>query len=237
MYEELKLEHIQETLRALQRRIAERFPESGLSKVAAELVKIGDETGPIIQGIRRPHRGLKAAVTAAITLIAALTLGLLVYVGTLRFNAVDLAIVLQAVESAAQDVIFFAVAVYFLLTLESRLDRKVSLRELHRLRTIVHIVDMHQLTKDPDHLLHPDSTSTPSSPVRKFNHFELSRYLDYCSEMLSLTSKLAALHVQYVNDPVVLSAVSDIEVLASNLSNKIWQKIIVIDAARSPMPT
>jgi hypothetical protein len=30
----------------------------------------------------------------------------------------------------------------------------------------------------------------------------------------------------------VLSAVTDIETLASNLSNKIWQKIVVIDAER-----
>lgn len=42
--------------------------------------------------------------------------------------------------------------------------------------------------------------------------------------MLSLISKVAALHVQYLNDSVVLDAVSDIETLAGNLTNKIWQK-------------
>ncbi len=60
----------------------------------------------------------------------------------------------------------------------------------------------------------------------------MSRYLDYCTELLSLASKVAAVHLQAVNDPVVLSAVSDIEVLSSNLTNKIWQKINVIDAER-----
>ena len=58
----------------------------------------------------------------------------------------------------------------------------------------------------------------------------MSRYLDYCSEMLSLSSKLAALHVQYVNDHVVLDAVNDIETLAASLSNKIWQKIMILDS-------
>ena len=135
------------------------------------------------------------------------------------------------VESVIQDAIFLGVALYFLSTVETRLERRVSLRELQRLRNIVHIVDMHQLTKDPEHLISPQQT-TPSSPVRKLNHFEMSRYLDYCSELLSLCSKIAALHVQSVNDPVVLSAVNDIENLASNLSNKIWQKIVVIDAER-----
>jgi hypothetical protein len=90
---------------------------------------------------------------------------------------------------------------------------------------------MHQLTKDPEHLISPDLT-TPSSPEHKLSHFEMSRYLDYCTELLSLSSKIAAVHLQAVNDPVVLSAVSDIEILSSNLTNKIWQKIDVIDAQR-----
>lgn len=66
--------------------------------------------------------------------------------------------------------------------------------------------------------------------------FELSRYLDYCSELLSLTSKLAALFVQYVPDPVVLDAVNDVETLADGLSQKIWQKILVLDAAEPTQP-
>jgi hypothetical protein len=136
---------------------------------------------------------------------------------------------LQVAESAAQDLIFLGVAIYFLFTLEARLHRRVSLQALHRLRTIVHIVDMHQLTKDPEHLLSP-GMETASSPERRMTRFELSRYLDYCSELLSLSSKLAALHAQYLNDPVVLDAVNDIEVLASNLSSKIWQKIVILDA-------
>jgi hypothetical protein len=43
--------------------------------------------------------------------------------------------------------------------------------------------------------------------------------------------------VQHLNDPVVLEAVSDVEVLAFNLSGKIWQKIVVLDnAARVEEP-
>src|SRR6185436_19795516 len=108
------------------------------------------------------------------------------------------------------------------------IKRNAALRELHKLRSIIHIVDMHQLTKDPDHLVTP-GMETPSSPERKLSRFEMSRYLDYCAELLSLSTKLAALHVQHVNDPVVLEAVSDVEVLAANLANKIWQKIMIVD--------
>jgi hypothetical protein len=60
--------------------------------------------------------------------------------------------------------------------------------------------------------------------------FQLSRYLDYCAELLSLTSKLAALHAQHLKDPVVLGAVNDVEALAGGLSQHIWQKIMLLDA-------
>jgi hypothetical protein len=59
--------------------------------------------------------------------------------------------------------------------------------------------------------------------------FELSRYLDYCSEMLSLLSKSAALYIQDFDDPVTISTVNEIESLASGLSAKIWQKIMILD--------
>jgi hypothetical protein len=87
---------------------------------------------------------------------------------------------------------------------------------------------MHQLTKDPEHLLSPH-LRTPSSPERQLTRFELARYLDYCTELLSLSSKLAAVHVQHLNDAVVLNAVNDVETLAANLSSKIWQKIVILD--------
>ena len=59
---------------------------------------------------------------------------------------------------------------------------------------------------------------------------ELGRYLDYCSEMLSLTSKVAALFVQGSNDPHVLAAVDEVSGLTNGLSSKIWQKLTILDA-------
>jgi hypothetical protein len=199
-----------------------------LEKVAAELYRIGEETGPILERAARPHWPLRAAVIVVALGIVGLTAGLIWYFGSLSFDVDGVGDMLQALESAAQDLIFFSVALYFLFTLESRLKRRVALRELHRLRSVVHIVDMHQLTKDPEHLLsaHP---RTPSSPKQRLTRFELARYLDYCTELLSLSSKLAAVHVQHLNDAVVLNAVNDVETLAANLSSKIWQKIVILD--------
>ena len=61
------------------------------------------------------------------------------------------------------------------------------------------------------------------------NAYELTRYLGYCSELLSLLSKIAALHVQRFNDPVTLAAVDELEGLCSSLSGKMWQKILIVD--------
>ena len=62
---------------------------------------------------------------------------------------------------------------------------------------------------------------------------ELSNYLDYCSEMLAIISKLAALYVQDLDDPQVLGAVNDIQGLTTGLSSKIWQKIVIVNSASS----
>ena len=228
MYSELELAHVKETLRVLQRRIEERFPDSSLGQVAGELCQIADATGPVIEQLRRPNWIVRGIVAFGVLVLLGLAGGLFALLSSMSVDVDGLGSMLQAIESAAQDVIFLGVAIFFLFTIEGRLKRRVALRDLRQLRAVVHIVDMHQLTKDPEHLLAP-AMRTPSSPERQFTRFELSRYLDYCTELLSLSSKLAALHAQCMNDPVVLDAVNDIEVLASNLSNKIWQKIVILD--------
>ena len=73
---------------------------------------------------------------------------------------------------------------------------------------------MHQLTKDPEYVLH-EVAATASSPERRLTQGQLKRYLEYCSELLSLVSKLAALHAQDLQDPVVLEAVNDVESLTA----------------------
>ncbi len=44
-----------------------------------------------------------------------------------------------------------------------------------------------------------------------------------------VTSKIAALYVQYFDDQVALQAVNKIENLTIGLSRKIWQKVMIID--------
>jgi hypothetical protein len=127
--------------------------------------------------------------------------------------------------------LLFGAAAWFLISLEARVKRERVLAALHELRSLAHVVDMHQLTKDPTLLLSPEAR-TASSPQRAMNEFQLTRYLDYCAEMLALLGKLAALYAERGRDGVVIDAVNDIENLCANLGRKIWQKIMIISQLR-----
>jgi hypothetical protein len=120
-------------------------------------------------------------------------------------------------------------AIFFAVSIEDRIKRRRALQDLHVFRTIAHVIDMHQLTKDPRIVLQP-AAPTAASPSRSVSGFELTRYLNYCSELLSLASKLAVLYAQNLPDPVVIEAANDIENLTGNLSRKIWQKISMLGA-------
>ncbi len=228
-YRRLDEANIVATIQQLAARIAERFPGAGLGKVCAELLVLASEARETVAYVRRPIWPLRAAVALTI----AGMLGVIVFVATtikLPAGISGFGDAAQAIEASINDIIFVGIAVFFLATVEGRLKRHRALKALHELRSVVHIVDMHQLTKDPERLLSPQP-DTPSSPVRAMTEHELGRYLDYCSEMLSLTSKLSALYVQDFNDPIVLAAVGEIETLAGSLSNKIWQKITLLERA------
>jgi hypothetical protein len=125
--------------------------------------------------------------------------------------------------------VLMGATLYFMFSLEERQKRARALKALHELRSVVHVIDMHQLTKDPGSSASVTS-STPSSPKRDLTPFELSRYLDYCSEMLSLTAKIAVLYAQSFPEPVVTDVVTDIERTAGSLAQKIWQKIMIIES-------
>jgi hypothetical protein len=139
---------------------------------------------------------------------------------------------LQGSEAAINEVVFLGVAVFFLVTLETRLKRRRVLEAIHVLRSMAHIVDMHQLTKDPERIV-GDRPSTETGERGLQNPTELTHYLQYCSDLLALI-KIAALYVQTFNDPVTISAVNEIEDLTNGLSRKMWQKIMIFDRILAP---
>jgi hypothetical protein len=228
VYRELDPDQIVATADALQKRVAERFPASGLSRVSGELLALARATRPRIERLRRPIWPVRLLVVAGTLLLVGVAVAAFAAV-RVKVESPGLFELLQGFESAVNDLVFIGVAVFFLATIERRLKRRTALAALHELRSVAHIVDMHQLTKDPE-IVMSGGRATASSPKRAMSRFELARYLDYCSELLSLTSKLAALHVQHFDDEVVLESVNGVQTLTQGLSVKIWQKIMILDA-------
>ncbi len=223
-YRKLDLYKTLETIEQLKLRIEDRFPESGLSKVCEELRDIAKESTTTINFISRPIYWLRIGFGIVIIVgLAALIYSIsLLEISMEEIKLVDL---VQAAEASVNDVIFIGAAIYFLFRTETILKRKRALKALHELRTIAHVIDMHQLTKDPKSI---NSKGTMHSPKREMDNYQLSRYLDYCSEMLSLTSKVSALYANDYDDEVVLNTINEIEELTSSLSGKIWQKIMIL---------
>lgn len=131
------------------------------------------------------------------------------------------------IESVINNAIFVGAALFLLHALPARLGRGHLLEVLHRLRSLAHIIDMHQLTKDPERL-RADFRTTPASADPDLDRAGMGQYLDYCSELLSLTGKVAALCAEQSSDDVVLTTVSTVENLTTDLSRKIWQKIALL---------
>jgi len=223
-------ERIVYTISQLEHRIDERFPDSGLGRLCHSLLDIGEQTKARLDRVERPIWWLRLAtwLMAALVLVGAIAaIRAVIFEMSAGFGSAFDAV--QLLESGIQDVIFIGFLLVFLVTAENRLRRMRALGYIRELRAIAHIVDMHQLTKDPDRFAHR-LRDTESSPVRSLTPDQLGRYLDYCSELLSLTSKLAALYAERFNDSVILQAVDEVEALTNGLSNKIWQKIMVLDA-------
>ena len=225
-YRSLDSAKIEKTIETLQKRIEQRFPGRGLSNLCGELLAIAREDSQRLAWRRRPNLLLRAGVFLSLALGAG---GLVWSAMSLQVAELDLEAIniIQGIEAILNVVILASAAIWFLLNLESRMIRSQVLADLHELRSIAHVVDMHQLTKDPTTLM-SEYKATAASDPHGMSEFELLRYLDYCSEMLSLTGKLAALYMQDVRDPVIIDAVSEIEDLTGNLSRKIWQKIMIL---------
>lgn len=217
-----------ETIHALCVRIDERFPGRGLSNVARQQLAVAENTMAHMEWVRRPILWVRVVVVAVIVLLVALLAGMAVRVN-LSTERIALPDLLQTVEAAVNDLILLGAAILFLVTVEGRIKRGKALGALRELRALAHIVDMHQLTKDPDRVVERGDPRTPSSPQATMTQPELARYLDYCSEMLALNSKVAALYAQNLDDPVVLAAVDEVEALTSGLSAKIWQKLVILN--------
>jgi hypothetical protein len=231
-YRRLQPDKIVKTIELLSRRIHERFPESGLYRVGMELHRISQEAVVRARTIRRPNMWLRAGIVLLAGVLAAFCSQVVRYV-RVNQDMLELEHLVQSLEAAISSTVFLGAAIFFVFSLELRMKRKRAFDAVRELRSLAHIIDMHQLTKDPERVTGHGPT-TASSPKRTMTPFELGRYLDYCSEMLSLVSKTGALYVQEFPDPPTVEAFDRMTNLTTDLSRNIWQKIMILETTVEP---
>jgi len=226
-FQRLDGDAVRRSATTLEHRIASRFPDRTLWEVCREVVALVDEVNAGT-GISRRRVRLARGLSRLAVLAVALFLG-----GAVALAVAEIASspeqtgpldLLPLLETIINDLVFGGIAVFFLLRIPERMERARVLRILHRLRSLAHVIDMHQLTKVPERL----ERGSREDGGLDLDRAQLTRYLDYCTEMLSLVGKSAALFAEHTTDGDVLDAVEGIETLTSDMARKVWQKISII---------
>lgn len=229
-YRFLGQEKLVETAADLQRRLAADFPGSGLGQVADDLRRVIDDARKRVEAIRRPSYGLRVGAWLLSAGLVALVLRICAEVKWSFEKVVEPVNFVQFVDSSLTSIAFLSAGIVTLVTLEARVKRQRALKALHELRAMAHIIDLHQLRKDPVVVIGPDAIT-----VTGMNEAQTARYLDYCSDLLALLGTTAALYVQQFPDAVALEAVDQVQALVSGLSQKIWQKIMLMNRPPSSL--
>lgn len=149
-YRSLDPKLILETAERLEGRVAERFPDAGLRGVAAELVSLSRDLAKAAKALEAPIWWLRGLIIAAFVVGALMFLfvGTILPLGRISGNH-DAFQSVQGIEASLNMIILAVLGFLALIRSEERIKRKRVFRQLHGLRSLIHVIDMHQLTKDP----------------------------------------------------------------------------------------
>ena len=150
-YRFLDPNEVVETAKVLSDRIQHRFPDSDLLDVSKQLLEVAQEGHTRSIWMARPLVWLRIFAVV----LAVVACWLIFY--SLNFikvgdQQVSIPEILQAIEAATSEILIMGAGLVFLVTIEVRVKRRRGLQALHELRAMAHIIDMHQLRKDPARL-------------------------------------------------------------------------------------
>ncbi len=215
---------LRETTAWLEKRIRATFPGRALGRLAGDLRDlVGDVEQQCIY-LAKPNWPLRLLAGISILL-------LFVLVGA-TFSSVHWQLdttswvdLLQGIEAGLNELVMAGLVILFLASLENRRKRGQALSGLRDLRGVAHVIDLHQMTKDPEIAL---ARRLEGEEVEKLSGEELQLYLSFCADLLSIVGKAAALYGQVLDDSVVLATVDEVESLSARGAAKIWQKLAIV---------
>lgn len=213
-------------IKTLSSRINDRFPNSSLNQYTSDFyifsTRFRDKTCKI-------HKTSERFLIGKIFLIciSIFATGKLFY--TVNLNQ-DLTSFISQLDAVCNIIVVFSALFFTLYSLDKSYSRNKISQLLIELKNFVHVADMHQINKDPNHLK-DDYIKTENSPSKKLNKFELQRYLDYTSECISLASKLSCIILDYFpNDQEISLRINQFNIMCDGITTNIWQKIIILNS-------
>jgi hypothetical protein len=218
-YRHLRVDRLVETADRVASRVAGRFPEASLGRIAVVVADFARGAISTAEKINRPDWWLRGGL---IGLAVVVLLGAVVVAITLKDQTTLSARVLEPLRLVP---LYLGGILVFFWTLETRFKRGKAVKAIYELRALAHIIDMHQLSKDPE-------CPSEGDPAYR-SHEAMTQYLHYCSELLAILSKIGQLYVEDFHDGTTLTAVDQLERLATGLSQKIWQKLMILERIRA----
>jgi len=192
------------------------FPTSHLAAVAQDVQAVTREAVARAETIRRPNLFLRAGLVAVLLALAGAVVQQLL--------SQPLGDILQFLKDTQGVGLYAFALLIFLVTLEVRLKRRKAIQAVHELRSLAHIIDMHQLAKDPQIERFREKKDEPGDLALE----RRKAYLHACTALLALVSKVGQLYVDHFPDAVATAAVNDFEEVANGLAMKIWSKLLTL---------
>jgi hypothetical protein len=232
MYRHLDPGKLQQTIALFRGRVAGVFPGSGLAEVAAEVEAATAHCISEVRALALPDWKLRCWAGLAALLVAIVPLEVYFFSGVRARQFESLSEFVQVSDAAFNMLVLLGGAILFLVTLEERIKRRRALKALHELRSLAHVIDMHQLCKDPGmKLVALDGPRKREREPAIHSDAELWLYLSFCTDLLAVVGKGAALFGDGQSDRVILDTVNELEMLSTSLSRKIWQKLSLVNGA------
>ncbi len=230
MYRSLDPEKLLATIAIVRHRVMKVFPDSGLREVSGEVEAAARHVLHEGEQLRRPLWKMRLLIATGILALISAPVAVGYF---LNFDRTfeTLADFMQATDAGFNVLLLMAGGVAFLISTENRVKRTRALRSLNQLRSLAHVIDMHQLSKDPGmgHLALDEPRPLRRRPRVVRTDTDLWFYLSFCSDLLAVLGKLAAWYADFMTDRSVLQTVNGIENLCSDTSRKVWQKMNFIE--------
>ena len=203
------------------------FPGRGLDRHArwlADHARQVADTGKHAVESRWRRRAFVGGGVAALTMLVGVSIGCV-----RRLGDIDTLPTFLSSLDAFFTVLAAVVAGGITMLSYTRLsEQKLALSGLNVLRSFAHVTDMLQLTKSPTRLLFQEPNRQPGAePPPTLT--EMSEYLAYCGELHSLTAKLAVLYGEWMSDPVVHTALDEVEGTCADLEGKTLQRLLLLE--------